>query len=132
MKVFPLILAACLALTGRAGADTREYEKEQLARFSQFAGGPIDEFPMVDLYRWQVVGPENLVIWSTINDAYLLKVDKPCRQLQWSHGLFVSQTQKWKVSRKFDFVNVGERCRIVEIRPIDLVAMTKAADGPLK
>jgi hypothetical protein len=127
MRAFPFSLALFVALVGSASADTRQHEKEELARFQQFAGAPIDEFRMVDVFRTQVVGPENVVIWSTIKDAYLVKVDQPCRQLEWSTGFGVSQAQKWKVSRKFDFVDVGTRCRIVEIRPIDLAAMQKAA-----
>lgn len=116
------------SLLGFAHADTRAHEKDELARFRQFAGAPIDEFRMVDLFRTQVVGPENVVVWSTIKDAYLIKVDQPCRELEWSPGFAVSRAQKWTVSRKFDFVDAGRsHCRILEIRPIDLAAMDKAA-----
>jgi len=127
MRIFTLSLTLFVALVGSAGADTREHEKAELARYQQFAGAPIDEFRMVDLFRTQVVGPQNVVIWSTIKDAYLVKVDQPCRELEWTTGFGVSQAQKWKVSRKFDKINVGMGCRILEIRPIDLTAMEKAA-----
>jgi len=118
-----LFVAMLIGLSTLAHADTRAHEKEELARFERFAGAPVDEFKMVELFRSQVVGPENVVVWSTLRDAYLVRVQQPCRQLEWAHGLSVSQAQKWKVSRKFDSINVGTPCRIVEIRPIDLGAM---------
>lgn len=124
-----LLAAALICLSMFAHADTRAHEKEELARFERFAGAPVDEFTMVELFRSQVVGPENVVIWSTLRDAYLVRVQQPCRQLEWAHGLSVSQTQKWKVSRKFDSINVGTQCRIVEIRSIDLAAMHADAGG---
>jgi hypothetical protein len=122
-----LFAAMLIGLSTLAHADTRAHEKEELARFERFAGAPVDEFAMVELFRSQVVGPENVVIWSTLRDAYLVRVQQPCRQLEWAHALSVSQAQKWKVSRKFDSINVGTACRIVEIRPVDLAAMNEAA-----
>ena len=113
-------------LSGLAQADTREYEKQELARFERYAGEPIEQFPMFELWEWQVVGPTQLVVWSTIKDAYLLRVDRACNNLQWTHGLSVTQQMRQKVSQKFDFVVFrNERCKIIEIRPIDYQAMRK-------
>ena len=116
-----------LALTvGVASADTRAYENEQLARYQKYAGAPIDEFSMLRMWKWQVVGPEQLVIWSTINDAYLVRVDKPCVRLEWTHAVVVTQKMRQKVSKKFDFVEFGnQRCKIAEIRPVDYKTMLK-------
>jgi len=124
---FRFLLAMVLvALTAVAHADTREHQKKELARFERYAGQPIDEFPMVSLWQWQVVGPYKLVVWSTIKDAYLIRVDKGCNNLEWTHGLSVSQNMRQKVSRKFDFVAFGDqRCKIEEIRPVDYRAMLK-------
>jgi len=124
-----LLVAALTVLSTFAHADTRAHENEERARYERFAGAPVDEFAMVELFRSQVVGPQDVVIWATIREAYLVRVQQPCRQLEWAHGLSVSQAQKWKVSRKFDSINVGTPCRIVEIRPIDLAAMREAANG---
>jgi hypothetical protein len=129
MRALAWSIALISFLPSLAQADTRAHEREELARFRQFAGAPIDEFHMVDLFRTQVVGPENVVVWSTIKNAYLIKVDQPCRQLEWTTGFSVSRAQKWTVSRKFDFVDAGrDHCRILEIRPIDLAAMDIARE----
>ena len=132
-----LLISASLVLclvTG-ARADTREYEKQELARYQKYAGGPIDEFRMTSLFRWQVVGPQSVVVWSTIRDAYLITVDMPCANLEWTHALGLTQSQKWTVSRKFDFVAFDkQRCTISQIRPIDLAVMSKdtQAEKPVK
>ena len=124
MLAVALLLVACGVQAARA--DTREYEHKELARFQRYAGPPIDEFPMFQMWKWQVLGPTQLVVWSTINDAYLIHVDKSCSNLEWTHGLSVSQEMRQKVSRKFDFVAFGhERCKIVEIRPVDYRRMVK-------
>ncbi len=122
------ILFAVLGLfvAGFARADTAAYQAQQLARYQKYAGAPVSEFTMVDMYQWQVVGPEKLVVWPTINTAYLLTVDKPCVRLQWTNGLALTQQMRMKVTNKFDFVQFEHQdCKIVEIRPIDYKAMLK-------
>jgi hypothetical protein len=126
--LFLSILLTC-GLVAVAYADTPEYEKQELMRYQKYAGAPVNEFSMFELFRWQVVGPEKLVAWSTIRDAYLITVDKPCIRLEWANGLSLTQAQKWKVSKSFDFVEFEkQRCKIMEIRPIDLAALRK--DNP--
>ena len=123
---FPWFLLAPALFAGAAHADTRAHEDEQLARYKQYAGAPIDEFPMYRMWKWQVVGPERVVIWSTINDAYLLRVEKPCVRLEWTHAVVVTQKMRQKVSKKFDYVVFGnQRCKIDQILPVDYKAMIK-------
>ena len=123
---FSWLLIALALLAGVAQADTRAHENEEFARYKQYAGEPIDEFSMFRMWKWQVVGPERLVIWSTINDAYLVKVDKPCVRLEWTHAVVVTQKMRQKVTKKFDYVVFGnQRCKIAEILPVDYKAMLK-------
>ena len=129
MRALFLSTLLTLGLVALAYADTQAYEKQELMRYQKYAGAPVNEFTMFELFRWQVVGPEKLVAWSTIRDAYLITVDKPCVRLEWTNGLSLTQAQKWKVSKSFDFVEFEkQRCKIMEIRPIDLVALRK--DNP--
>ncbi len=120
--VLMLALPACGAM-----ADTKEHQAEELARFRSFAGAPVDEFKMVDVFQTQIVGDNNVVIWPTINTAYLLTVDKPCSNLSFAQGFAVTQEQSMKVSKAFDLVYFDhQRCRITEIRPVDYKALLKA------
>jgi hypothetical protein len=130
MKPVWYIAAASLLFAGVAYADTREYEKAELARYQRYAGEPIDEFTMFDLWQWQVLAPDRLVVWSTIHDLYLIRVDKACNNLEWTHGLSLTQEMRVKVTQKFDFVVFkDQRCKITEIRPIDYKAMLKNGDA---
>jgi hypothetical protein len=114
-----------------APAQTRATQQENLERFEKYAGAPIDEFEFWSLYKWQLVGPEKVVVWSTINDAYLVTVEKPCPGLEFARGIGVTSKQRHIVSAKFDEVTYGKgRCQIAEIRPIDYKQMLK--DGPDK
>ena len=134
MRLLAGLIAMTLLAAGAAQADTREHQKQELSRFERYAGEPVAEFPMFDLWQWQVVGRDRVVLWSTIHDAWLVRVDKGCNNLEWTHGISVTQNMRQKVSQKFDFVVFGDqRCKIDEIRPIDYKAMLKdgkAAEPP--
>lgn len=131
MRIELPLLAGLLLLSSVANADTREREKQELARFESYAGEPIDQFPMFEMWQWQVVGPTRLVVWSTINDAYLIRVDKSCNNLEWTHGLSVTQEMRQKVTKQFDSVVFrNQRCKIEEIRPVDYRRMVKEGAPP--
>ncbi len=127
--VLPLALLAfgLGSIAPQARADTAAYQASQLAKFEKYAGAPVREFPMVNMWKWQVVGPEKLVVWPKINTAYLLTVAKPCVRLQWTNALGVSQVMSMKVTKTFDYVAFEhQRCKILKIQPIDRAAMRKA------
>ena len=112
-------------------ADTHEHQADELARFQHYAGAPVDEFRMVDVFQTQIVGERNVVVWPTINQAYLITVDKTCSKLEWAHGFVVTQEMSMKVTKKFDFIEFGDqRCKITEIAPVDYKAMLKEDKKP--
>jgi uncharacterized protein DUF6491 len=124
-----IAFASAIVMCATALAQTRATQQQNLERFEKYAGSPIDEFDFWSLYKWQLVGPEKVVVWSTINDAYLITVAKPCPGLEFARGIGVTSKQRHIVSRKFDEVTYGKgRCEITEIRPIDYKRMLK--DGP--
>ncbi len=105
-------------------ADTHEHQADELARFKQYAGAPVEDFRMVDVFQTQIVGDWNVVVWPTINTAYLITVDKTCAKLEWAKGFAVTQETSMKVTKTFDFITFDhQRCKIVEIRPVDYKAM---------
>ena len=130
-KVFAALALAGALVAPVAFAQTRATQQENLERFEKYAGAPIDEFDFWSLYKWQLVGPEKVVVWSTINDAYLITVAKPCAGLEFARGIGVTSKQRHIVSAKFDDVTYGKgRCQITEIRPVDYKHMLN--DGPEK
>lgn len=127
--VVKIVALLCLVAAFGVQAQTRETQKENLDRFMKYTGEPIDQFTFWKLYKWQLVGPEKVVVWSTINDAYLITVEKPCPGLEWAKSIGVTSKQRRIVSRKFDYVTYGKgQCAIKEILPVDYRRMIK--DGP--
>ena len=124
------LLAATLGLgllaAGAAQADTRATQRKSLEKYTPYLEAPVDDFMFWSLYKWQLVGPQKVVVWSTVKDAYLLTVETPCTQLEWANGIGVTSQQSHQVTRRFDYVTVGsDRCRIDESQPIDIARMNR-------
>jgi hypothetical protein len=113
-------------LTGCSGIPRHESDQEQLDRYLRYAGPPVDRVTYLGHYdSWQAVAKYQLVLWTTINDAYLITVASPCENLQFAQRIAVTTTSSTLYAR-FDAVVVkGWRCMIMEIRPIDYLRMRK-------
>lgn len=117
------VVAAC-GLAAAAHADTRETQRRNLERYTPYMQDPVDAFEFWTLHKWQLVGPLEVVVWSTIKDAYLVRVRAPCARLEWARSIALTSKQSHRVSARFDELRAGgDRCPIDEIRPIDLARM---------
>lgn len=115
-----LLCGALLLMGGGAQADTPETQARNLERFTPYLQEPVEQFRFWSMYKWQLVGPDKVVVWTTPSEAYLLTVETPCTQLQWSGSLAVTSQASHTVMRRMDAVLAdGDRCRIVEIQPVD-------------
>ena len=124
------LLCGALLLVGGARADTPETQSENFERFTPYLQRPVEQFKFWSMYKWQLVGPDKVVVWTTIDDAYLLTVETPCTQLQWSRDLGVTSQASHTVMRRMDAVVAGnDRCRILEIRPVDYRLMQSESGG---
>lgn len=118
------IVALCAALPARA--DTAAYMAQQLARYQKYTQAPVERFPMISLWQWQVVGKEKVVVWPTINTAYLITVYKPCINLDWARGIGITQNTAMHVDAKFDSIVFDhQKCQISQIQPIDYKALLR-------
>lgn len=94
--------------------------------YLRFAGDPVDRFQLLELQRWVLLDEQRIVVWPRLNQAFLLRVDPPCQELEWAHKIGLTSSAN-VVNKRFDSVIVGDdRCRINEIRPIDLKRMKAA------
>jgi Family of unknown function (DUF6491) len=114
------LLPALALLTACSGIPLKERDAAERARFEAYAGPPIERLTWLGSYdSWQPIGPNELVVWTTPFQAYLIKVAPPCENLQFANHIGLTSTAN-TVSARFDFVKVGHwRCPIQEIRPID-------------
>ncbi len=127
-RVTILLLVLAVVLAGCASPGPREREAARLALFESVAGDPVESFHFWDLHRWELLGPESVAVWTRVNEAWLIHVDRPCTGLQFASAIALTSNQN-RVTRRFDAVRFGnERCPIREIRPVDGKAL-KAARG---
>lgn len=126
MRIRNMAFAALVIAAGTVQADTRATMQETLDHYSPYLGEPVQGFTFWWLHRWKLAGPEKVIVWPTVKDAWLVTVEKPCPQLEWARGIGFGSQQSHQVQVRIDHLEVGnQRCRIEEIRPIDLEAMKK-------
>jgi hypothetical protein len=121
-----LLLAGCV---GVPPGNPDRTDAVALENFTKFSGPPLNEFTYLGHYSgFRVVGERNVVVWTSMNDAYLLTVETPCPSLPFANGLGLTSTPGTRtVKRGFDYVRYNHgRCRIDSIRHVDLPAMKQA------
>ena len=135
LKMGWLMLPAVALLTACSGIPVNQRETQQAELYHQYAGPPIDSFTYLGRYdSWTSIGKYELVVWTSINDAYLIKVRPPCEELPFAQHIGLTQTAH-TVSKNFDFVIVGrDKCWIDSIQPVNYLQMKrdtrqKAADA---
>jgi hypothetical protein len=117
------LLCGVLLFAGAAQADTQA-QKKQLERFEPYLQDPVDQFDFPSLYKSQAAGADKVVVWPSADAAYLLTVETPCGQLQTAAQIGVTTQATRTVTRQVDSVTAGsDRCRILEIEPIDVLRM---------
>jgi hypothetical protein len=115
-----MVLAGCSS----GGIPKREDEAQVRERFAAYAGEPIDRMSwMGQYYSWEPIGENQLVVFTTPSDAYLLKVSGPCTDLKFVTSIGLTSTGSAVYSR-LDSVKVRHwRCPIAEIRKVDYKRM---------
>jgi hypothetical protein len=95
--------------------------------YLEYAGPPIESFTYLGHYTgFRTLGGLDLVIWTSINDAYLIRVFEPCQNLPYANKVGLTSTTS-TVTRSIDWVEFEHgRCRIDSIQHVDYGAMKKA------
>ncbi|HET9863111.1 MAG TPA: DUF6491 family protein [Steroidobacteraceae bacterium] len=107
-------LAGCASTLARINGPKLDY--------TEYAGEPVKSFYLQNFDGWTPVSKDQLVVWSGINKAYLIKVVGYCPDLQFAHAIGLTSTAN--TVDKFEKVIVGrDRCLINEIRPVDTKQM---------
>ena len=119
------LLSATALLAACSGIPLKQRQDAQRARYEAYAGPPVEQFTYLGRYdSWQSIGTNQIVVWTTPFQAYLIRVAPPCENLQFANRIGLTSTGN-TVSARFDFVKVGRqwRCPIQEIRPVDYQRM---------
>ena len=119
---WPLVAAALLAACSSIPLQQREAAERD--RFEAYAGKPVDHFTWLTSYNgWEPVSPNQLVLWTDINTAYLITVFQPCTDLMFVHRIGLTPTAD-TIYAHFDSVRADHwHCMIKTIQPVDYLRM---------
>ncbi|MGH8299289.1 MAG: DUF6491 family protein [Steroidobacteraceae bacterium] len=114
------LLVAAAVLTACSSIPLKQREAAERARFEAYAGKPVDHFTwLTDYNGWEPISPNQLVLWTDINEAYLITVFQPCTDLMFARRISLHPTAD-TVYAHFDSVHVGRwKCMIDTIQPVD-------------
>lgn len=125
--VLIVMLVLCAACAG--GIPLHPSQQPVRDRYSAYAGPPIPSFTWLGRYDgWEPLGKDQLVIFTTPNDAYLLKIWPPCDMRFVMNNIGLSTTGR-TVTAHLDSVITNSpstgrwRCPIEEIRKVDYQRM---------
>ncbi|HSG91056.1 MAG TPA: DUF6491 family protein [Pseudomonadales bacterium] len=111
-----LLVASCANGLGRASSDLGP------PRYLDYVGEPVRGFSAHRINNWTPLSRTQIVVWTGVNDAYLLTVWDTCPDLQTAHRIGISSTAN-RVS-SFEKVLVDrQECPISEVRSIDVRQM---------
>lgn len=122
-----LLIAAAL-LAACSGIPLQQREAAERSRFEAYAGKPVDRLTWLTHYEgWEPISPDQLVVWTDINQAYLITVFHPCTDLMFAHRIALTPFAN-TIYAHFDAVHVeGWRCMINTIQPVDYLRMVHDA-----
>ncbi len=121
--------AAGLAALGLLGAcaggmPMREDPQVVQDRYNAYAGDPVDRFSWLGRFNgWEPIGRYEVVVFTGVSDAYLLRVAPPCDNLQFAQRIGLTSTGSTVYARLDSVTSGGWRCPIEEIRKIDYKRM---------
>lgn len=119
---FGLLVAISLALGGCATGVSRLSSETPLERYSSYAGEPVNSFTAFDINGWTALSDTKLVVWTGVNEAWLLTVWNGCQELSFVDRIRIKSTGS-TVMRGDTVIVRRDRCPISEIRPIDVRQM---------
>ena len=118
-----LLLGGCATGTASGPGGMTVTDAERLERFRAAAGEPVPSFRLLRALDSLPLGDHHLAVWTRRNEAWLLRVEEPCMELPWQMQLGISSSLGRVYSGIDRVVSGGSRCRIREIRPVDLARL---------
>jgi hypothetical protein len=114
------MLLALTLLAAGSGISQRVRDQQLLRQYLQYAGAPIDHFTYVGRFdSWRSLSRAQLLAWTNLNDAYLLRVREPCIDLQFTNRIGLSRTAGTVTNRLDSVLLDRDKCQISEIRRVD-------------
>ena len=121
-----VVLAALVTVLGacQSGIPRHNSQADIRARYASYAGPPLERMTWLGRFdSWESLGDNQLVVFTTPSDAFLMSVTPPCQDLNFVQTIGLTSTSG-TVYPRLDSVKVrGWRCPIAEIRRVDYARM---------
>ena len=119
-----LIATAASAAATKTDRQTRMDERREFV--TGFAGESQSSVRFSRFYDFEPLGSDTLLLYESLNRAYLVKIEDFCPDMPNAFKLGVDNSSS-SLNVRLDAITVrGDRCRIIEIRPVDVKAMKAA------
>lgn len=116
-----VLLAGLFAMPG--WAQQTSSESRDLARYQKYAEAPVDHVHYFQISGFEYLAPDMVGIWFGVNKLYLLTVQTPCINLQFTNGIALTAKNN-TLYKNFDFVKFDhQRCKILKIVPVNELKM---------
>jgi hypothetical protein len=117
---FACIPVAAALLAACASAPLARQDSAERTSYMAHAGKPVDRFMWTTSYRRSAaVSSDQVVVWTNLNQAYLVTVVHPCANLWFANHIGFTQTGD-SVYAHLNLVKAdGWRCGIKTIQPVD-------------
>ena len=120
----PVTLATLTLLAACAGTPPRQDPPTVRARYASYAGEPLERITWLGRFdSWESLGDNQLLVFTTPNDAYLLSVRPPCTDLPFVQGIALTSTGSTIYARLDSVIVKGWKCQIAQIRKVDYARM---------
>jgi hypothetical protein len=136
LSTVALLLGACAGNPQSPAGSGTPAQQQALARYSAFAGPSLTSFTWLGkFWSWEPLSKNQLVVYTTPNDAYLLKVWPPCDMRFASLAIGISSTASTVYAHMDSIVVRGGgagplTCPIDSIRRVDIARMNAAPHQP--
>jgi hypothetical protein len=131
-----LLLGACASNSQSPPGSGTPAQQQALVRYTHYAGPPLPSFTWLGrFWSWEPLSRDQLAVWTTANDAYLLQIWPPCDLRFAGLGIGISSTASiiWRGSDSVIVRSGGAgptSCPIDSIRRIDVQRMRAELHTP--
>jgi Family of unknown function (DUF6491) len=125
MQFNRLVVLGLLAwLCACSGVPPRQDPEAVRARYASYAGPSLERITWLGRFdSWESLGNNQLLIFTTPSDAYLLDVTPPCTDLPFVQHIGLTSTGSTIYARLDSVIVKKWRCPIAQIRKVDYQRM---------
>jgi hypothetical protein len=128
MKKIMSVVLASLVVAGCAAGTSVSRGEQAMDKYEPYLGEPVRSFTAFRIDSWQSVDRDRLILWTGINDAWLITVSGFCPDLMFTDRIRVTSTGS-QVSTFDKIVVRGDTCLIDKIEPINVRQMKADRDA---